>query len=244
LKGEYQHAEIKYINIGIPTYCGLIVGESFAQGTVYVDVKQTSPTNSSGAVQVRVGKNVNATYLATAKYNGQPTLHKEEKIQSTAWKYSVSTDNKVVYNPQSGDVNSVTVSAKSAEAGTYTVTFTFKVTFTIKTPVVDSQGKYQYDSNDNQKFTKGVDTILHSHRPYDHGEGKKTWRIPFEYYNNEDKHTSILTNTQEAIFDGKGRCTSSKFGEKATYGPKNVQKLLGFIREGISYRYLDGWEYK
>ncbi|MDR2641228.1 MAG: hypothetical protein LBC74_00375, partial [Planctomycetaceae bacterium] len=128
-----------------------ITGQTFAQVTVYVDVKQTGPS-VGGEIQARVGKNVNATYSATARYNGQPTLNREDTIQSTKWTYSVSSDNKVVYNPKSGSSDSVMVAAKSAEAGTYTIAFTFEVTFTIKKPVVDGQGKYQYDSNGNQKF--------------------------------------------------------------------------------------------
>jgi hypothetical protein len=51
----------------------------------------------------------------------------------------------------------VAITAKHANAGTYTITATFNVTFTIKTPQKDSQGNYQYDSNGNQLFTTRTD---------------------------------------------------------------------------------------
>jgi hypothetical protein len=136
----------------------LIVGQAFASVTVYVDMKQTGPKDANGEVLVRVGKNIDATYLATASYNGQPTLYHEETIQSTNWTYTVSADAGVVYSPtQSGTGNSVTVTAKSAAAGTYTITVTFSLTFTIKTPQKDAQGNYVYDVNNNQLFTTRSD---------------------------------------------------------------------------------------
>jgi hypothetical protein len=135
----------------------LIVGQAFAGVTVYVDMKQTGPVDSNGEVQVRVGKNVNATYSATAGYNGQPTLHAEEEVTGESWTFSVSSSADVNYNPNSGNGNSVTVTASSAKAGTYTITVTFSLTFTIKTPQKDTQGNYVYDVNNNQLFTTRSD---------------------------------------------------------------------------------------
>ncbi|MDR1384488.1 MAG: hypothetical protein LBJ67_11700 [Planctomycetaceae bacterium] len=137
----------------------LVAGQIFADDvvvSVYVDMKQTGPVNSSEIVQARVGKNVNATYSATANYNGNPVLHAEESLQSTQWTYTVSAGSDVIYSPSSGNGSSVTMTAKSTEAGTYTMTATFDVTFTIKTPQKDSNGNYVY-SNGVQQFTTRTD---------------------------------------------------------------------------------------
>ncbi|MDR1382584.1 MAG: hypothetical protein LBJ67_01860 [Planctomycetaceae bacterium] len=79
-------------------------------------------------------------------------LHAEESLQSTQWTYTVSAGFDVIYSPISGNGSSVTMTAKSTEAGTYTMTVTFDVTFTIKTPQKDSNGNYVY-SNGIQQFT-------------------------------------------------------------------------------------------
>jgi hypothetical protein len=135
----------------------LVAGQAFGDVTVYVDMRQTGPTNSTtGEIITQVGKGVNATYTATAGYNGQTTLNVEEEITNTVWSYTVDTDSGVVYSPQSGTGNSVTVTAKNTVAGTYSITVTFDITFTIKTPVKDSNGNYVYN-NGVQQFTTRTD---------------------------------------------------------------------------------------
>jgi hypothetical protein len=110
----------------------LSIGQTFAAVTVYVDIKQTEPSHLPfSGVETRVGKNVDATYSATAGYNGQPTLHAEEKITATTWTYTVSPVNDVTISPTSGSGSSASITAKSAEAGAYAITVTFEVKFTI-----------------------------------------------------------------------------------------------------------------
>ncbi len=132
----------------------LCAGQAMAEVTVVVDMKQTGPV-VNGVVQPRVGKNIAATYSASASYNGTPTLHDEEEVTGEAWTHTVTASSSDVnYSPtgeQSG--NAVGISASSAKAGTYTISVTFSVTFTIKTPVKDSNGNYQYNSDGTQQFT-------------------------------------------------------------------------------------------
>jgi hypothetical protein len=110
----------------------LSIGQTFAAVTVYVDVRQTGPTTPAfGVLLTRVGKNVDAIYSVTAGYNGQPTLHAEEKITATAWTYTVSPVTDVTISPTSGNGSSATITAKSVEAGTYGIAVTFEVKFTI-----------------------------------------------------------------------------------------------------------------
>jgi hypothetical protein len=62
----------------------------------------------TGAVLQSVGKNINAAYSATAGYNGQPALQAEEMVTGESWTHTAS-----------------------AAAGTYAITITFELTFTI-----------------------------------------------------------------------------------------------------------------
>lgn len=69
----------------------LTLGQTLADVTVWVDMKQTGPTDpNNGAVIPRVGKNVYATYSASAGYNGKPTLHEEEAKTGETWTYDVA----------------------------------------------------------------------------------------------------------------------------------------------------------
>jgi hypothetical protein len=136
----------------------LFIGQAFAVVSVVVDIRQTGPVNSTTSeVITRVGKNVDATYNATASYNGNPTLHAEEKVTGTEWKYTVSPVTDVTISPTSGNGNSASITAKSAEAETYGIAVTFEVKFTItkyKTDgTVDSTRTEEYTGSGSATLT-------------------------------------------------------------------------------------------
>ena len=118
------------------------------------------PTVLKSGSQVRVGKNVNAEYSVTVDYNGSPTLHVEEKLDATKtkWTYDISIDSGATCNPSgTGEGKPTSITAQSPTAGTYTITAKYYVTFTIDTPVKDSNGNYVYNSDGTQQFTTRTD---------------------------------------------------------------------------------------
>jgi ribosomal protein L24 len=103
-----------------------------ADVTINIDVTQVGPIDlTSNTVKEKVGKDEQSSYRVVGSYNGLPPMYAGEKVTGQSWTYTISSGLNVTCSPESGSTESATFTASSSYSGTYTITITMKLIFTI-----------------------------------------------------------------------------------------------------------------
>jgi hypothetical protein len=173
------------------------IATAVADVTVSINnVTQTEPTDSSGNVREKVGKDENASYSLTGSYNGLPPMNTEEKVTGTAWTYTIVSGSNVTCSPESGSGSSVAFTASSSYSGTYTITITMKVILKITKYKSDMQTVES--TRDSKEYSKTTIVTLNVW-------GKLTIAAPdYLPVQSERKEVKITVNTTltGALTDG------------------------------------------